>query len=338
LTAFSIAYVLTDTGTPTDEQFQAAADVTAAYIDEYTTAFFDFSLDTDLDSVTTAIGDFAPDPIEIGYSVTMDFAETSVFIPSKGELDNLMFSAFQEPAVQALLTLLNSLPDNPFASATSATYTPTAPTEEAMAEESVSSGDLSSNALSPVSMAAIAIGCLLVASVSGLYWVKRRHYRPKKYMPAHGENGPDLPTTIAEDTMGSECSYTSSLLFSKTSLQRISEEDKDHSSDQKSPLCSSSRPPARRKTSASGNSTGTPGTEKQKVNKDIYDNEDADDAVRSCQGMGTFQQDVDDTTADNNDDDDGHDDIVEKAVLLARSRRNASDGSNERRSGGPSYL
>jgi hypothetical protein len=335
LTPFTVAYVLADAGTPTDEQFQAASDITSAYIDEYVTAFFDFSLDTDLDSVTSAVGDFTPDPIGIGYEVTMDFAETSVFIPSKGELDNLMFSAFQEPAVQALLTLLSNLPDNPFASTTSVTYTPT----EVVAEESAGSSGLSSvDTLSPVSLAAIAISCLLVASMSGLYWVKRKHFKPKKYMPAHGENGPDLPTMTAEDTMGSECSsvHTSSLVFSKTSLQKISEEDKEHS-EQTSPLFSSRPQPARRTSSAAGhNSSVTPGTKKQKVKEEIYaDDDDVDDAVRSCQGMGTFQQDVNDITPD----DDGHDDMVEKAVLLARSRRNGSDGgNNERNSCGPSYL
>lgn len=101
----------------------AAVDVTLRYLNQYFTNTFDLVDATRYDTLEGARTGFSADFRNIEYLVSTFFQPTSVFIPSPAEMDTLIETAFQQPAVNDLLLMLEDLPaDNPFSKTTDVQY------------------------------------------------------------------------------------------------------------------------------------------------------------------------------------------------------------------------
>jgi len=112
------------TGDPTTADFDAAAEVTLRYLEEFFTSQFALSQLTNVDVFDGTVG--APDiaGLAVPLEVTIQFSEDSMFIPGRSDLDTWVFVAFQEPWVSDLLPrLAMDLPSsNPLSATMSVTY------------------------------------------------------------------------------------------------------------------------------------------------------------------------------------------------------------------------
>ena len=125
-TRFDVEYMAGDV-TVTEDDMNAAAEVTVDYIVSFMQQQFGFSQGNQvLDDVVVTIVDTDAATLQATYDVTLKFGMDSIAFPTQEDVDNLLFTAFSIPFVTGLLTLLaENLPEsNPLSSTSSAVYTP----------------------------------------------------------------------------------------------------------------------------------------------------------------------------------------------------------------------
>jgi hypothetical protein len=124
-TSFDVTYTLDPVGVPSAENFDAAAQATLAYLQSYLEEFYNlspFSILVGFSGSPTG-NNGAGDPAEISFDVSAVFGDNSVQIPSAADLDVLIETALQPPAVNALLDQLEALgAGNPFSGTVNAVY------------------------------------------------------------------------------------------------------------------------------------------------------------------------------------------------------------------------
>ena len=156
-----------------------------AYIEDFITSFFEFTDEITLEDVTISPVSRSNTPLQIRFDTRIRFAADSLLIPSTEELDNLLLSAFQEPAVSTLLILLGNLPqENPFSTTQSVSYI--------MVPTTRSQSQTASGSLSSLGIGALAASISLVLGMCGVMAI-RRFYRGdglRRYKPAPTEEGP----------------------------------------------------------------------------------------------------------------------------------------------------
>lgn len=119
---FSTTYSST-AGFITLQNFASASDKTCAYIEQYMTVVFSLTPNFSLESVTCSAVATTTSPAKISFKVTAAFGVKSTYIPSQGNINQLVSVAFSNPQVDTLINELKTLPpSNPFATASSATY------------------------------------------------------------------------------------------------------------------------------------------------------------------------------------------------------------------------
>lgn len=155
------------TGTPTPEQFDAAAAITTMFVTEYLRQTLSFE-NSQLEQFPATVVFTGTDPITISFEAEATFATDSQYVPTKDQLNLLIESAFVQPNVETLLLLLGTLPpDNPYSMATGATYAKTPPTTP--------------EPVSPLS--AVIVGAVLGAATLGFIIgtiISRRRGRPNR--------------------------------------------------------------------------------------------------------------------------------------------------------------
>lgn len=111
-------------GGATDENLIAGGNVTLEYLEDYLVTQFAFNPATELLLSTGAIIETDISTTSTSFSLSLLFANGSQLVPSQADVDRLIVTAFQQPFVSELLTLLRgSLPvTNPLSTTTGVTY------------------------------------------------------------------------------------------------------------------------------------------------------------------------------------------------------------------------
>jgi len=111
------------TGTPTTVDFDEAAEVTLLFLEDFFVQQFDFNVRTNMRAFAGSLTGTDLSLVEAMYTVVIVFEESSAFIPKQADIDAFLFSAFQRPFVDELLTSLGNLPsNNPFSTTSKAEY------------------------------------------------------------------------------------------------------------------------------------------------------------------------------------------------------------------------
>jgi len=169
-TPFSVTYDNVESGgTPSEEDYAEAAEVTVTYLEEFLKSSLAFE-DSYLESLNLTVSGIGTGPVRIGYFGDATFSEESTFVPTQEQLDELIDTALQQPISETLLMMLNNLPeDNPFSKTTNVEYSNSAqPSEpEPLATQLVSSTGIVS--------AVIGASVVVVAVAAG--YVSLKHYR-----------------------------------------------------------------------------------------------------------------------------------------------------------------
>jgi len=128
---------------PSDANYEEAVSITTTFLEDYLRATFQYE-STILDSLDLTASGFGNSPASIDFSGCASFAEESEFIPTGEQLDILIATALQQPTVETLLLVLQSLdPGNPFAQTNSVEYsTTTVNAPELLAPTPITASDL----------------------------------------------------------------------------------------------------------------------------------------------------------------------------------------------------
>lgn len=114
---FAVEFTLSSADVPSASDFNEAADVTIAFLNDYFVALFDLSDSTILEQFTGfQIG--TAEPSTIGFETVLMFDLSSTLIPEPFDIDNALETAFSPPTAQTLLQDLSALDaSNPFSTA-----------------------------------------------------------------------------------------------------------------------------------------------------------------------------------------------------------------------------
>ena len=116
---FDVVYEI-PSGTATDADLSAAGEVTVQYLQDFLTAQFDFNAVTQLESVEgTVVGTSSADTSAM-LEISLIFSNDSQILPSMDDISSLLFTAFQQPFVNGLITMLGTElpPSNPLSGST----------------------------------------------------------------------------------------------------------------------------------------------------------------------------------------------------------------------------
>ena len=116
---FDVVYEI-PSGTATDADLSAAGEVTVQYLQDFLTAQFDFNAVTQLESVEgTVVGTSSADTSAM-LEISLIFSNDSQILPSMDDILSLLFTAFQQPFVNGLITMLGTElpPSNPLSGST----------------------------------------------------------------------------------------------------------------------------------------------------------------------------------------------------------------------------
>jgi hypothetical protein len=122
---FTIDYALNSGTAVKDANLVGATDVTLQYLEMYLSAQFELKGEATLMKMAGMVVATDTTLPQATYDVELVFGPTSGPIPTRKDVDALIFSAFNEPAIQGFLAQLKQLPD-PFSSTTGVTYNPVA--------------------------------------------------------------------------------------------------------------------------------------------------------------------------------------------------------------------
>jgi hypothetical protein len=122
---FTIDYALSSGTAVKDANLVGATDVTLQYLEMYLSAQFELKGEATLMKMAGMVVATDTTLPQATYDVELVFGPTSGPIPTRKDVDALIFSAFNEPAIQGFLAQLKQLPD-PFSSTTGVTYNPVA--------------------------------------------------------------------------------------------------------------------------------------------------------------------------------------------------------------------
>lgn len=210
MTPFAIDYS-TNGRDPTMNETIRAVQLTLSFMDEYFRAAFDSAFPGSYQLLVGSGRPSATDATRIGYLVGIHAKEDAVNEVSQQDLDEEVERAFVSPAADALLLLLNSLPDeNPFSTTISVTF------------ESVPSlvDPENSEAFSAVMVSLVVIGgCLFVIAGICVVELRRKKALRRKFV------GPNVILTINDRNQYNALSECSDPLEHR--LSPISEEGGD---------------------------------------------------------------------------------------------------------------
>lgn len=113
----------TTNGNPSDKDFNEAAFLTCAHLEQYIATTFELGAPFILlDDMFCSDFSTTTDPHRICYEIAVTFAEDSEVLPAQGDVDSLICIAFLPPEVEDLLADLSSLMvSNPFSTTTELT-------------------------------------------------------------------------------------------------------------------------------------------------------------------------------------------------------------------------
>jgi hypothetical protein len=138
LSIFTIRY---DTATeliPSFTDYAEAERLTEEHVQEYLEMVFGLVSATTFSSVVISSVSIGNTPTRIAFEGTVEFAPESTFVPTQNDLDMLVNSAFEQPAVGPFLSTLRSLPSTDvFATTTSVAYLPGNTTPRVQVKETV---------------------------------------------------------------------------------------------------------------------------------------------------------------------------------------------------------
>jgi hypothetical protein len=175
LSTFTIEYQSEDTSIPDDAQCAEAEATTIMFLDEFLSNSFDFATDIDYQSLAAGAIDCSGSPLRITFEGTVMFDPNSMPMPTTMDLDLIVMTAFQQPAVETLLLMLRNLDSSPFSSVSNAIYSPATVTQpDALPhDEATTGGDPISPELSPSSDQADTLShmfvFMMVAAVAFLF-------------------------------------------------------------------------------------------------------------------------------------------------------------------------
>jgi hypothetical protein len=178
VTPFTVTYVGV-AGTPAEDQYTQAADMTAAYLEEYIRSTLQFE-GINLDAVPITVTATGSDPVTISFEGDVVVSANSPVQPTQEQIDTQIQTALMQPSVETLLLMLQSLgPNSPFSSTTSVTYAADSQAQVLQEEENISS-----NAVFWAAMGASSIGFMVGAVLSlrvrrrnqSLHRQNKRHY------------------------------------------------------------------------------------------------------------------------------------------------------------------
>jgi hypothetical protein len=122
---FTIDYALDSSTAVNDANLVGATDATLRYLEMYLSAQFELNAEATLMKMASMVVATDTTLPQATFDVELVFDPTTSPIPTKDDVDVLIFSAFNEPAVQGFLAQLKQLP-GPFSSTTGVTYNPVA--------------------------------------------------------------------------------------------------------------------------------------------------------------------------------------------------------------------
>jgi hypothetical protein len=171
------------------------------YINEFLRRIFEFGLDAMFEEFVAAGVSTELDPIRIGYEGIAVFGENSEFPPSQEGIDLLILTAFQQPNVATLLSMLQALPaESPFSATSSVQYIQGM---QLSVPARTKHDDSGSSSISTATAVAIVGAFVLAFLLAG--FILRRRLRAqdplKKYLPAPREvRAGDIEDLEAEES------------------------------------------------------------------------------------------------------------------------------------------
>jgi hypothetical protein len=181
VTPFTATYVGV-TGTPTDDQYTQAADMTASYLEEYIRSTLQFE-GINLDAVPITVTATGSDPVTISFKGDVVVSANSPVQPTQEQIDTQIQTALMQPSVETLLLMLQSLgPNTPFSSTTSVTYAADSQAQVLQDDEET----ISAHAVFWAAMGASSVGFVVGAVLS--LRVRRRNQSLDRQNKRHRKN------------------------------------------------------------------------------------------------------------------------------------------------------
>lgn len=172
LPPFKVSFALSGGATTsvTTEHMLEVVELTLTYIHDFYSLTFELLPSSLYDSLEGTRTGYAPDFSSMDFAATARFLpndQTTRVLPTATDLDTLLVSAFQLPAVETMLIMLQNLPmDNPYCKTTLVSYNAITATNN-----EVNGGDKSNSFGAIVGVAsAVLVACLVTGAVATYRW------------------------------------------------------------------------------------------------------------------------------------------------------------------------
>lgn len=209
---YTILYTVTnDERPPFRSELLEVVELTRIYLDNYFSSYYEKSELTNLSKVMTL---FTNTAFEFGEAVPIDyeskalFESSSVLLPDKKDLDNILVSAFEGDNLDGYIGLLQALPpSNMFSSSQYAKLVQMAEESPSIRSEAVSKSSIAKN---------LTLGSIVAGGVAGLILIfaSSRRFRRQKYHERDKSTfGEKSPASIGGETFATRRSLQDDRMF-----------------------------------------------------------------------------------------------------------------------------